>query len=117
MLDLIQNNLVEIYCAGVASFASGVLIWAIRMFNGMIAAMRADLRDKIRRFGKFYILTGEITMEERNDLGELYDVYHNKLNGNGTAAEIFEQCMELRVVSERTKWNPYYVGKDGFTGK
>lgn len=117
MLEVIRDNLVAIICSGVATFAAGVLVWVVRMFNGMIAAMRADLRDKIRRFGKFYILTGQITMEERNDLGELYDVYHGKLHGNGTAKEIYEQCMELRIVPERTKWNPYYVGVDGFTEK
>lgn len=116
MLEIVQENIIEIICAGVASFAAGALLWAIRMFNGMIAAMRADLRDKIRRFGKFYILTGQITMEERNDLGELYEVYHGRLHGNGTAAEIYEECMELPIVAERTKWNPYYVGKDGFVG-
>lgn len=117
MLETIQENIVAIICSGVASFAAGVLVWAVRMFNGIIAAMRADLRDKIRRFGKFYILTDEITMEERNDLGELYDAYHNKLHGNGTVTEIYEQCMELRIVPERTKWNPYYIGQDGYIGK
>lgn len=116
MLEIIRENIVAIICSGVASFAAGVLVWIVRMFGGMIAAMRADLRDKIRRFGKFYILTGEITMEERNDLGELYDIYHKKLHGNGNAAEIYEECMELPIVKERTKWNPYYVGKDGYTG-
>lgn len=114
MLETIQENIVAIICSGIATFAAGALVWAIRMFNSIIIALRADMRDKIRRFGKFYILTGEITMEERNDLSEMYDVYHNRLHGNGTVAGIYEECMELPIVPKRTKWNPYYVGKDGY---
>lgn len=114
MLDFIQENFVAVISTTIATFAISVLTWVIRMFGGVIAASRADLRDKIRRFGKFYILTNEITMEERNDLADLYGVYHKRLHGNGTVTEIFEQCMELPIVPERTKWNPYYVAQEGF---
>lgn len=53
-------------------------------------------------------------MEELEDLGEIYKGYHD-LGGNGTITEIYERCLDLPIVKERTKWNPYYVGKDGFT--
>ncbi len=114
MWNMIQENMVAIICSGVASLAAGVLVWAVRMFNSVIITLRTDMRDKIRRFGKFYILTNQITMEERNDLSEMYDVYHNRLRGNGIVTGIYEECMELPIVPERTKWNPYYVGTDGY---
>lgn len=117
MLETIQENVVAIICSGVASFAAGTLVWVIRTFNSVIIALRTDMCDKIRRFGKFYILTGQITMEERNDLSEMYDVYHNRLHGNGAATSVYEECMELPIVKERTKWNPYYVGTDGCIGR
>ena len=116
MLEVVRDNLVAIICSGIASIAAGVMVWIVRMFSGIIVALRTDMRDKIRRFGKFYILTGQITMEERNDLSEMYSAYHNRLHGNGTVTPIYEECMELPIVKERTKWNPYYVGKDGYTG-
>ena len=114
MLEVIRDNLVAIICSGVASFAAGALVWIVRRFKGLTVAVRADSRDKIRRFGKFYILTNQITLEEREDLSEIYKGYRG-LGGNGAVKELYEECMELPIVPKRTKWNPYYVGKDGYT--
>lgn len=116
MLDLIAKNLIEIICAGAASAAAGMVAWLVHRLKGLFAAVRADSRDKIMRFGKFYILTNQITAEELESLGEIYDGYH-ALGGNGTVTEIYSRCQKLPMVPERTKWNPYYVGVDGFTGK
>ena len=123
MLEMIQEHLVGIICSGVASFAAGTLAWAIKRLKGICAtqesisiAVRADSRDKIRRFGKFYVITNQITPEEREDLSEIFEGY-SRLGGNGAVKELYEECMELPIVPQRTKWNPYYVGTDGFLGK
>ena len=116
MLEIIQENIIEIICAGASSAAAGVIIWIARRLKGLFVAVRADSKDKIMRFGKFYILTNQITMEELESLGEIYNGYH-ALGGNGTVTEIYERCKELPIAKERTKWNPYYVGKDGYIGK
>lgn len=116
MIEIIQENVVAVICSGIASFAAGTLIWVVRRLKGLFVAVRADSRDKIVRFGKFYILTEQITMEELESLGEIYNGYH-ALGGNGTVTEIYERCKELPIVKERTRWNPYYVGVDGFAGK
>lgn len=108
MIEAIQNNLVAIICSGVASFAAGVLFWTIKRLKSLFVAVRADSHDKLFRFGKFYILSGEITLEELETLTEIYEGYHG-LGGNGTGTEIYERCCELPVVRERTKWNPYYT--------
>lgn len=121
MLEVIRDNLVAIICSGAASLAAGVLMWAIKKLKGLYMtqeslciAVRADSRDKIRRFGKFYVITNQITPEEREDLSELFEGY-SRLGGNGAVKELYEECMELPIVPKRTKWNPYYVGKDGYT--
>lgn len=114
MWETIQENMVAIICSGVASFAVGTLVWVVKRMRGLFVAVRADSRDKVRRFGKFYILTNQITMEELEDLGEIYKGYHS-LGGNGTITEVYERCLDLPIVKERTKWNPYYVGKNGYT--
>ena len=123
MLEMIQEHLVGIICSGVASFAAGTLAWAIKRLKGICAtqesisiAVRADSRDKIRRFGKFYVITNQITPEEREDLSEIFEGY-SRLGGNGAVKELYEEGMELPIVPQRTKWNPYYVGTDGFLGK
>ena len=123
MLEMIQEHIVGIICSGVASFAAGTLAWAIKKLKGLCMtqeslciAVRADSRDKIRRFGKFYIVTNQITPEEREDLSEFFEGY-SRLGGNGAIKELYEECMELPIVPQRTKWNPYYVGTDGYIGK
>lgn len=113
MWEMVQEHIVAIICSGVASFAAGTLVWVVRKLKGLFMAVRADSRDKIMRFGKFYILTNEITMAEMESLTDIYSGYH-ALGGNGTVTEIYERCLDLPIVKERTKWNPYYVGKDGF---
>lgn len=113
MLEVIQENVIAIICSGVASFAAGTLVWAIKKFKGFSKLLRADSRDKIMRFGNFYILTNEITPAEFDSLTDIYEGYHD-LGGNGAVTEIYERCKELPMVRERTKWNPYYVGTDGY---
>lgn len=116
MLEMIQEHLVGIICSGVASFAAGTLVYIMKRLNGFFMAVRADSRDKIMRFGKFYILTNQITAAEMESLTDIYEAYH-ALGGNGVVTEIYERCLDLPMVPERTKWNPYYVGTDGFLGK
>lgn len=111
MLELIQNNFIAIICSGVASFAAGTLVWAIKKCKGLFNAVKANSHDKLFRYGKFYILSGEITFEELESLEEIYNGYHG-LGGNGTGTEIMDKCRELPIVKERTKWNPYYVNKE-----
>ncbi len=113
MFDLIQSNIIEIICTAITSGAAGIILWLARRLRGLFVAVKADSHDKLFRYGKFYILTNEITFEEMESLTEIYNGYHG-LGGNGTGTEIYERCLDLPVVKERTKWNPYYVGKDGY---
>lgn len=116
MWETIQENIAEIICSGVAAFAASILVYALKKFKGFSKLLRADSRDKIMRFGNFYILTNEITATELDSLVDIYEGYHD-LGGNGTVTEIYERCLELPLVKERTKWNPYYIGQDGYIGK
>lgn len=115
MLDIFQEHLIEFICTGLMSGTAAVVLWAIRRLKSFFVVVRADSRDKIIRFAKFYILTNEITYEELESLTDIYKGYA-ELGGNGVAKEFYERCLELPMVSERTKWNPYYVGKDGYIG-
>ena len=113
IFEIIQSNVIEIICTGVTSVAAGVIVWLVRRLKWLFVAVRADSKDKIMRFGKFYILTNQITMEELEGLADIYKGYAG-LGGNGTAKEVYDRCLDLPIVKERTKWNPYYVGKDGY---
>ena len=88
----------------------GIMVGYIyKRLKGLFQAVKANSHDKLFRYGKFYILSNEITMEELQSLEEIYKGYHG-VGGNGTGTEIMERCRELPLVQERTKRNPYYTG-------
>lgn len=108
MWEVIRDNLVQIICAGAASFVVGTLVRIMRQFKSLAIAVRANGHDRLFRYGQFYIETNQITFKEMETLTEIYQGYHG-LGGNGTGTEIFQKCKELPVVKTRTEWNPYYV--------
>lgn len=111
MWELITNNFIEIMCAGIASAATGVLVYCVRMMKGVMLSVKAMGHDKLYRFCRFYISTNEITIEELENLEHIYKGYAT-LGGNGTGQELFEKCTKLPIVEVRTHYNPYYVNRD-----
>ena len=108
MLEIIQSNVIEVVSTTIVTVAVGILVGIVRKLRWLFVGVRADLKDKIIRFGEFYILTNQITIEELENLTELYKAYAG-LKGNGTTKEVYERCRELPIVDERTEFNPYYT--------
>lgn len=112
IFKLIVDNLIGIACAGLAAYAAKTLSRILKNMQGVMTAEKVNCREKIRRFGEFYITTDQITVEEYDDLKEIYDAYH-ALGGNGTMTELVERCKDLPVVPVRTIRNPYYTNENG----
>mgnify|MGYP007066597172 CR=1 FL=1 len=108
MIELVLNNIVEISCITVVTGFFAAAGYILEKAKGLLAAVMAISHDQLYRQGEFYILTGEITVNELKNLEYLYGGYH-ALGGNGTGTELYEKCQELPVVDRRTKWNPYYT--------
>lgn len=53
------------------------------------------LRDRIKYLGKNYIKNKEIDFEDRQDLIDMHQVYHNALGGNGNLDSLMAEVMEL----------------------
>ena len=64
---------------------------------GMIAL----LHDSLFRNCETYLLKGEITVSELNNLTKLYESYH-ALGGNGTGTAIYERCKSLPLKPDST---------------
>lgn len=109
IIDLIIENIIGIVCAGICAYAARILFKIFKSLKGVMNAEKVNCREKIRRFGEFYITTNQITVEEYDDLKEIYDAYH-ELGGNGAMTELVERCKDLPVVPVRTIRNPYYIG-------
>jgi hypothetical protein len=57
--------------------------------------VRASLRDRIRYLCKCYIIQGEITADEHEDLIDMHKAYHN-LGGNGHLDTMMMKVNNLR---------------------
>jgi hypothetical protein len=60
-------------------------------------AMKLILLDRILYLGQSYIKRGEITLDERRRINEMYRCYHSGLGGNGDADFIISAVDELEL--------------------
>lgn len=109
IIDLITKNFVEIVCAGVTSVAAGFIVKTYHKLQALFKAEKVNLREKLMRFGEFYVLTKQITTAELDSYEEMYEAY-TTLKGNGPAEEMHEKVKEVPVTAVRTIRNPYYIG-------
>ena len=102
MLQNISENIIGIMCTLVMTSAVGVITHLFKQFRGLSQAVMAINHDRLYQACTFFILTGEITIDELKNLEYLYEGYH-ALGGNGTGTELYEMCKVLPIVDKRTK--------------
>lgn len=65
--------------------------------TALITGMQELLCDRIKDRGAQYISRGSVTLEELEDIQRMHEVYHDKLDGNGFAAEIMHKVKSLPI--------------------
>ena len=70
----------------------------IRKVDLVSAAGLVVLHDRIKYLARTHIKTGSVTYDERQDLMELYEIYHGKLGGNGNITSLIEEFKKLPIV-------------------
>lgn len=108
MLQTISDNIVNILCTVILTGAIGVVTHLFRQFKGLNEAVLAINHDRLYQACTFFILTGQITVDELKNLEYLYKGYH-ALGGNGTGTELYEKCKDLPIVEKRTVWHESYT--------
>ena len=109
VIDLITKNFIGIVCAGVMGVAAGFIAKTYHKLLALFKAEKVNLREKLIRFGEFYILTDQATATELESYEEMFESY-TALGGNGYVKELHEKVTALPVVAVRTIRNPYYIG-------
>ena len=63
----------------------------------IIAALRLDYYNQIKKLAKKYIARGHIYVDEYEDFSRMYDMYHDpdKLDGNGLLKALKEEVDQL----------------------
>lgn len=107
MLEIISENIISIFCTIVMTGAIGVITKLFAQFRALSQAVMAINHDRLYQACTFYIITGQITIDELKNLEYLYKGYH-ALGGNGTGTELYEKCKDLPIAEKRTKWHESY---------
>lgn len=65
--------------------------------DALVDAQKVMMIDKVRYLGKKYISEGEIHIEDKENLKEMYSAY-KRLGGNGHLDTVMDEVNHLRVV-------------------
>lgn len=60
------------------------------------AGVIALLHDRIYTLCQEYLKQGEITTDDLDNLGMLYESYHS-IGGNGTGTQLYKRCCNLKI--------------------
>ena len=65
--------------------------------DALVEANKVLMIDKVRHLGKKYISEGEIHLEDKENLQEMYSAY-KKLGGNGHLDTVISEVNHLKVI-------------------
>ena len=65
--------------------------------DALVDASKVQMIDRVRWLGREYIKAGEIHLEDKENLREMYAAY-NRLGGNGHLDTIMDEVDHLKVV-------------------
>lgn len=65
--------------------------------DALVDANKVLMIDKVRHLGKKYISEGEIHLEDKENLKEMYDAY-KRLGGNGHLETVMAEVNHLKVI-------------------
>jgi hypothetical protein len=67
--------------------------------DALVCAQRVLMIDRVKHLGKHYIDMGEINLEDKENLQEMYRAYKG-LNGNGHLDTVMREVEKLKVVGD-----------------
>ena len=70
--------------------------------DALLEAQKVLMVDRVRDLGECYIIRGHITLDEKENLVEMYQAYKN-LGGNAHLKTVMEELARLPVHGEEVK--------------
>ena len=67
------------------------------MMNALVSAQKVLMIDRVRHLGKEYIKEDQISLEDKENLHDMYRAY-KALGGNGHLETVMREVEELKVV-------------------
>ena len=99
-----ETVLVALLSGGIGSGVVGIVLavlqrkWAKEdRVDALVSAQKVLMVDRVRHLGKSYISEKEISVEDKENLGEMYKAY-KALGGNGHLDTIMKEIDRLPVI-------------------
>lgn len=67
--------------------------------KALVNAQKVLMVDRVRYIGRGYIVSGQITLESKETLYEMYDAYKS-LGGNGHLETVMSEVEKLKIVGD-----------------
>lgn len=107
-MNMTESIVIALIAALTGSGVSGIVIvclqrkWAKQdkkdeRVDALVEANKVLMIDKVRWLGKHYIAAGEISLEDKENLREMYTAY-KRLGGNGHLDTVMSEVDHLKVI-------------------
>lgn len=67
--------------------------------DALVNAQKVTMIHEVKHIGKMYIMNGEISIDDKETIREMYDAYKG-LGGNGHLDTIMSEINRLKVIGE-----------------
>lgn len=98
-LDIIQTS-VTIILTSMMGYITVALNRRSALKNSTADALKILLRKEIREGYNSAIRKGYVTLDDIQEMEELYRIYHDELNGNGTGTRLYESFKQIPINKE-----------------
>ena len=89
-----QNNQIEQLLEQTANLAN-LLSKVNSVDDALVSGLQALLRDRLKQAHRYYTKQKEISVTGKDNIEEIFKVYHDKLGGNGVGVTLYEEIMAL----------------------
>ena len=97
--DIIQTA-ITIILTSMMGYITVALNRRSALKNSTADALKILLRKEIREGYNSAICKGYVTLDDIQEMEELYRIYHDELNGNGTGTRLYESFKQIPINKE-----------------
>mgnify|MGYP007032334287 FL=1 len=96
----IVNTMLSIVLTSLCGYLTWYMQKKVTLKSSTSEALKILLRKELRELYQEAHRRGYTTLDELEEYNELYEIYHNQLNGNGTGTKLFNDYQKLEVKEE-----------------
>lgn len=94
------NTVLTVVLTSVCGYGTWYFQKKFSVKSGTAEAIKIILRKELREMYQDCLAKGYATYDEYEEFTTVYEIYHDKLNGNGTGTKLYNEFSKLPVKEE-----------------